>query len=83
MLILKQVKYSKQKLVAFNEFLNKIMVVACVGWVLVWVVLSVKFVSTGDYIGLAPAFLYGSPAIIWLYYRYNVTKKKNAKAIAE
>lgn len=80
---MKQVKYSKQKLVAFNEFLNKILAVVCVAWVLVIVVLSVKFVSTGDYFGLAPAFLLGSPAIFWLYYRHTVAKKKSARAIAE
>jgi hypothetical protein len=80
---LRQVKYNKQKLVDFNEFLNKILGVVCVGWVLVMVVMSVKFVSTGDYIALAPAFLLGSPALIWLYYRYTVNKKKTAKAITE
>ncbi len=80
---MKQVKYNRQKLVDFNEFLNKILAVVCVGWVLVMVGLSVKFVAAGEYIALAPAFLLGSPAVLWLYYRHTVTKKKNASAIAE
>ena len=80
---MKQVKYNRQKLVDFNEFLNKILAVVCVGWVVIMVAISIKFVLTGDYMALAPAFLLGSPAIIWLYYRYTVYKKKNSSAIAE
>ncbi|MBP1743282.1 MAG: hypothetical protein H6Q58_260 [Firmicutes bacterium] len=80
---MRQVKYNKQKLVKFNELLSKVLTGACVFWALLWVFASVKFISTGDYIGLAPAFLFGSPAIVWMYYRYTVHKKKSTKAIAE
>jgi len=80
---LRQVKYNKKKLVAFNEFLNKILVVICALWAILWIVASVKFVAAGELIGLAPAFLFGSPALVWLYYRWTVYKKKSVRAITE
>ena len=80
---LKQLKYNKQKLVAFNELLSKVLSAVCVMWAVIWIVASAKFVSSGNFIGLAPAFLYGSPALVWLYYRYTVYKKKNVKALIQ
>jgi hypothetical protein len=80
---IKQVKYNKQKLVAFNEFLNKILLVVCALWAILWIVASVKFVAMGQLYGLSLSFLFGSPALVWMYYRWTVYKKKSARALTE
>jgi hypothetical protein len=80
---IRQVKYNKQKLTAFNQFLNKILAVVCVVWVILWIGAGFKMVSTGGFVGLALPFLFGSPALVWLYYRWDVNKKKSARALTE
>ncbi len=56
---------------AFNELLNKVLDVLCIAWFIGWFIAGVMFMVRGNpIVTLLVAILYGSPAPIWLIYRY-------------
>lgn len=63
-------KSSTKKVKAFNDLLSKILDVVCVFWSILWLVAGAVWVSQGQAIALVNVFLYGSPALVYLVYRY-------------
>lgn len=58
------------KVRAFNDFLSKILDFVCIFWAMLWIGAGVIWVSQGYTIALVNVFLYGSPAVVYLVYRY-------------
>lgn len=62
---------STTRIKVINEFLSKILDVLCVFWSIGWAAVGVKFMLDGNPIyTLSVVFLYGTPALLYLYYRY-------------
>ncbi|MGE5628455.1 MAG: hypothetical protein ACM3X7_10125 [Solirubrobacterales bacterium] len=60
-----------KKVKAFNDFLSKVLDVMCILWAIGWTAVGIKFmIQHNPIITLLVSFLYGSPALIYLFYRY-------------
>ena len=64
-------KSSTKKIKAFNDFLSKVLDVLCIFWAIGWTAVAIKFViQHNPLITLSVPFLYGSPALVYLFFRY-------------
>ena len=74
-------KSSTNKIKAFNELMSKVLSVCCVFWSVIWLVVGIMWFFQKQYYGLSLVFLYGSPAVVYLIYRYRKYKQNSLQRI--
>ena len=74
-------KLSGNKIKAFNDLMSKVLSVVCLAWVILWVVTGAVWMHQGNFFALCTVFLFGSPAVIYLAFRYKKYKDNALKNI--
>jgi len=72
---------SGAKIKAFNELMSKVLSVCCMFWAIIWLVVGIMWFFQKQYYGLSLVFLYGSPAVVYLIYRFRKYKQNSLQKI--
>jgi hypothetical protein len=74
-------KSNTNKIKAFNDLLSKVLSVVCIAWVILWVVTGVVWMKQGNFFALCTVFLFGSPALVYLAFRFKKNKDNSLQKV--